>query len=102
MIVVVLVIGCSLGWIAHNAKVQRDAVAAIIKVRGQAFYEINPTDEVLAWKPLLAFRRLIGEYIGIDFAFHVMSATSTSHQKGMTRRGSKLLFAWEISPSSRH
>ena len=73
MIVLVLVIGGSLGWIVRNAKTQRDAVAAIIKVRGQAFYEINPTDEVFAWKKLLAFRRLVGEYIGIDFVFHVMS-----------------------------
>ena len=63
----------ALGWVVRTAIAQRDAVAAITKVRGQAFYELNPTDEVLAWKKVLAFRRLVGECIVIDFVFQVMS-----------------------------
>jgi hypothetical protein len=39
LIVVVLVIGGSLGWIVHSARVQREAVAAIEKVRGYVVYE---------------------------------------------------------------
>jgi hypothetical protein len=63
----------SISWVVRTAIAQRDAVAAITKVRGQAFYELNPTDEVLAWKKRSAFGRSDGECIVIDFVFQVMS-----------------------------
>ncbi len=39
LIVLVLVIGAWLGWLARSALIQRDAVAAITKAGGSAFYE---------------------------------------------------------------
>ena len=39
MIVLVLVFGSGLGWIARRAKVQRDAVAAAKRVGGSAWYD---------------------------------------------------------------
>jgi hypothetical protein len=71
LIVLVLVIGAGLGWIVRQAHVQRDAVAAIKKAAGRAYYDINPSNEVRYWNKLSVSRRLIGEYIGIDFVFHV-------------------------------
>jgi internalin A len=39
MIVVVLVIGAGMGWLVHQAHVQRDAVAAIVRNRGGVLYD---------------------------------------------------------------
>jgi Leucine Rich Repeat (LRR) protein len=74
LIVLVLVIGAGLGWIARQAHVQCDAVEAIKKAGGRAYYDINPRNEVFSWSKLSAWRRFIGEYIGIDFVFHVVYA----------------------------
>jgi len=38
MIVIVLVIGGWLGWLVRNARIQRDAVAAITKAGGDVIY----------------------------------------------------------------
>jgi internalin A len=38
MMVLVVAIGCALGWIAHRARLQRAAITAIQKARGAAFY----------------------------------------------------------------
>jgi hypothetical protein len=37
--VLVLVLGCGLGWVAHRARVQREAVAAIERAGGKVFYD---------------------------------------------------------------
>ena len=38
LMILVLVIGGGLGWIAHRARVQHDAVAAIRAIKGGVFY----------------------------------------------------------------
>jgi internalin A len=44
LIVLVLVVGAGMGWIAHEARVQREAVAAIRKAQGVVFYDgFKPT-----------------------------------------------------------
>lgn len=42
LIVLVLVIGGSLGWIVHSARVQREAVAAIMEAGGEVLYDWDP------------------------------------------------------------
>jgi internalin A len=39
MLVVVLFLGCSLGWLVHRARVQRAAVDSVERVRGEVLYE---------------------------------------------------------------
>jgi len=41
MIVLVVVVGCSLGWVVHRTRVQRDAVNAVMRVggRGEVSYD---------------------------------------------------------------
>jgi hypothetical protein len=41
MIVLVVVVGCSLGWVVHRTRVQRDAVNAVMGVggRGEVSYD---------------------------------------------------------------
>jgi internalin A len=39
MMVLVLILGCGLGWVVHRANVQRDAVAAIERGGGNAYYD---------------------------------------------------------------
>jgi hypothetical protein len=73
LIVLVLVIGAGLGWITRQAHIQRHAVLAITKAQGHAYYDIDPGVEAFPRNRLSAWRRLISEYIGIDFVFHVTS-----------------------------
>ena len=42
-----LFLGGRLGWIVHRAKIQRDAVAAIQRAGGSAFYEWDFRDGVI-------------------------------------------------------
>jgi hypothetical protein len=65
MIVLVLLIGGILGWIVHEAHVQRDAVAAIRKANGNVEYDFNPNGSPL-WLKWLVDR------IGIDYFGHVV------------------------------
>ena len=44
LMVVVLVIGGWLGWMVHQARVQRDAVAAVRKLQGTALYDWERKD----------------------------------------------------------
>ena len=41
MIVLVVVVGCALGWVVHRTRVQRDAVNAVMRVggRGEVSYD---------------------------------------------------------------
>jgi len=71
LIVVVLVIGAGLGWIVRQAHVQRDAVHVITKAHGRAHYDIDPSNGAFPGNRLSAWRRLIAQYIGIDYVFHV-------------------------------
>jgi hypothetical protein len=72
LIVLVLVIAIGLGRIVRNAHLQRDAVAAVRNANGQAFYDINPRNQVFDWHGPSAWRTLIARHIGIDFVSHVI------------------------------
>jgi internalin A len=68
LMVVVLVVGAGLGWVAHRARVQREAVAAITKAGGHVIfdwqYDWNRTDrDTWAADPLVQpgwLRRHVG------------------------------------------
>ena len=101
LIVLVLMIGAGLGWLVRQAHVQRDAVHAIKQAHGLASYDINPSKGGFPWTGLAAWRRLIADYIGIDFVFHVTSVnlygTPPSNDADSA---SKLSLALPISRSS--
>ncbi len=65
LIVLVLPIGGALGWIVHQAHVQRDAVVAIRKAAGNVEYDFNPNHSPW-WLKWLADR------IGVDYFGHVV------------------------------
>lgn len=71
MIVVVLVIGAGLGRIVHQAHVQRDAVAAIVKNRGRVLYDWDWSDG--KWMPEGKLRAApwLVDLVGIDYFGHV-------------------------------
>ena len=52
LIVVVLIIGGSLGWVVHRARVQRRAVAAIEKAGGTVEYEGRDWGRVESFCPV--------------------------------------------------
>ena len=71
LIVLVLVIGAGLGWIVHQAHVQRDAVAAIQKAGGSVRYDWEWSigkyfRDGKPWAP-----RWLVDLIGVDYFGHV-------------------------------
>jgi internalin A len=77
LIVLVLVIAAGIGWIVRQARLQREAVAAINNARGTPHYdtEVNAgsyRNKLSAWK------KRIGERIGIDYVDHVVSVELSS------------------------
>lgn len=71
LIVLVLVIGGSLGWVVHSARVQRDAVAAIRELGGTVTYDWERKDgrsvpNGRPWAP-----RWLLDRVGIDYFGHV-------------------------------
>lgn len=71
LVVLVLVIGGSLGWLAYTARVQHDAVAAIQKLGGTVSYDWERKDgrSVPNGKPWAP--RWLVDLIGIDYFSHV-------------------------------
>jgi Leucine-rich repeat (LRR) protein len=59
LIALVLVSGVGLGWAVSNARIQRDAVAAITKAGGSVMYEWEPIGK--PWAP-----RWLVDLIGVD------------------------------------
>jgi hypothetical protein len=94
LIVVVLVIGAGLGWIVHEAHVQRDAVAAIKRAGGSVTYEGT------LWAP----RRVV-DLIGVDYFGHVtvvelpVSASATDATLADVGRLTRLQILEVYSPS---
>jgi hypothetical protein len=75
LIVVVLVVGAGLGWIVHQAHVQRDAVAAIKKAGGSVYYDWEwrigkPIPGGRPWAP-----SWLVDLIGPDYFGHVTHVT---------------------------
>jgi hypothetical protein len=78
LIVLVLVIGTGLGWVVHEAHVQRDAVAAIVKAGGSVQYDWgwsngNGIRAAEPWAP-----RWIVDRIGADYFGHVTNVSFSS------------------------
>src|SRR4051812_18842713 len=67
LVIAVLVIGGWLGWIAHRARVQREAVAAIKRAGGHVYYdwERNDGKPVPNGKP--RWPRWLVDRLGIDY-----------------------------------
>jgi hypothetical protein len=77
LIILVLVIGVWLGWLARNARVQSDAVTTIENARGHVAYEWDLTDGHITvrgkpWAP----RQLV-DLIGLDYFGSVTTVTLT-------------------------
>ena len=71
LVVLALVIGGWLGWIARSARIQREAVAAIVKAGGTVSYDWEWTNgksiaEGKPWAP-----RWLVDLIGVDYFAHV-------------------------------
>jgi hypothetical protein len=69
--VLVLFVGSGLGWMVHNARVQRDVVAAIRKARGSTYYEWQYKQGVSSaywtgepWGPKWLVKQLGVDYFG--------------------------------------
>ncbi len=69
--VLVLVIAAGMGWIVRQARIQREAVAAINKAGGSVYYDSDPNPGS-SRKQLPGWKKLIGEYVGIDYVDHVV------------------------------
>jgi hypothetical protein len=71
LIVLVLVIGAALGWIVHQAHVQRDAVAALRMAGGlvQCDWEWRDGNRISGGKPWAP--RWLVDLIGVDYFGHV-------------------------------
>lgn len=70
MIILVVVVGCSLGWIVYRARVQREAVNAVMRPDGRGTtvsynWEYKDGKYIPAGKPQWP-RRLV-ELIGVDY-----------------------------------
>ena len=71
LIVLVLCISCGLGFLVHEAQVQREAVAAIVRTCGTVYYNWKwNNDRFIPPRKLWAPQRLI-DFIGIDYFGHV-------------------------------
>ena len=71
VLVLVLAIGAGLGWIVRRAHVQREAVAAIERIGGKAWYDWewsndNPNPTGKPWWP-----RWLVDRLGVDYFGHV-------------------------------
>ena len=71
LIVLVLVIGGGLGWIVRSARIQREAVAAIVNAGGGVLYdwEWSNGKSIPGGKPRAP--RWIVDLIGVDYFGHV-------------------------------
>src|SRR6516164_6855048 len=81
LIVVVLLIGAGLGWIVHQAHVQRDAVAAILKTGGVVSYDWDWRDG--AWisgaKPRAP--SWLVDLVGVDYFGHAAYVGFPLHRR---------------------
>jgi hypothetical protein len=67
----ILAIGGWLGWIVHSARVQRDAVAAIEKLKGTARYDWERRNGVNIPGGRPMWPKWLVDRIGIDYFGHV-------------------------------
>ena len=72
LIVVVVVIGCCVGWLARGVRIQREAVAAIRKNSGDVWYDWEWRNGrfIRGGKPWAP--RWLVDFMGIDYFGHVV------------------------------
>jgi hypothetical protein len=84
LIVLVLVVGARLGWIVHEAHVQRDAVAAIERTGGEVIYDSGWSDGPLHAPRKPRAPKWLVNTIGIDYFSHafgvVVAPASTDNE----------------------
>ena len=91
LMVVILIIGCGIGWIIHRARAQRTAVSAVKKAGGVAIYACEYKSGSSPLVALSSWRSMIADSIGIDFVDHVVlvqiqdAGLETSRQKALAR-----------------
>jgi hypothetical protein len=78
--VLVLIVGGSLGWFIHRATVQRDAVRAIEAAGGTVRYDFEQTPSILTPSKPPGPKWLV-HLIGIDFFANVTSVSFRTSQK---------------------
>jgi hypothetical protein len=76
LIVVVLLLGVGLGWIVREARIQRDAVAAIKETGGAVRYdwEFRNCEALPGGKPWAP--RWLVDLIGVDYFGHITAAVA--------------------------
>jgi Leucine-rich repeat (LRR) protein len=72
LIILVLVIGTGMGWLARRAHIQRDAVAAIVKAGGTVKYNDHSNNVGLIWNRKHWWSRWIIAYLGGDYFYTVV------------------------------
>src|SRR5580700_6645570 len=75
LMVLVLLIGCGLGWIVHRARVQRDAVAAIERAGGSVRYDWGLMSGVLESKGQPSSLKGWVDRVGVDYFGNVTWVT---------------------------
>jgi Leucine rich repeat len=72
LIVMVLIGGVGMGWVVHEAHVQRDAVRAIQKAGGAVWYDWQWEDGVPNPKGTLVWPKWLVDSLGVDYFGHVV------------------------------
>jgi hypothetical protein len=70
LMALVLIVGGGLGWIVHEAQVQRNAVAAVKKAGGSVVYDWQRT--LGAWEPRPWGPKWLVDRIGVDYFGNVV------------------------------
>ena len=87
----VLVIAVGLDWWLHSVRVQRDAVAAILRAGGSVEYDLVPTDWASTQRGNPWIRRSLADLVGVDHFAHVIAvsihSSSTSCDAVLERIG---------------
>src|SRR4051812_29349157 len=88
MMLLILMLGAGFGWVAHRARVQRDAVAGIEQDAGRVFYEwdwspsqVTPNGATFRPKPgrELNWPRWMIDTLGVDFYGEVKKVIIRRH-----------------------
>src|SRR3954447_13166094 len=75
LMVLVLLLGCWLGWYANSVRVQREVVAAIKRAGGAVAYEWEWGTEdrhILHWKNRQHLPKWLTDHVGIDYLANVI------------------------------
>ena len=78
MMVLVLIVGGWLGWILHDAHVQRDAVQAIRNAGGMVSYEWECNSGRYDWKARPQCPTWLLDMVGVDYVYNVKMAVVSS------------------------